>query len=455
MTRKLRDALHRIGESAPVADVDDDTWARARRARSRDRALAVAAVVAVVALVGGLVGGIVPFGPTLFDQTPVAGSATDRVPNHVWEVPEGIAEMDLELNVSGDVETDLAVGRGALAFVTYDGIPVVVDAASGDYHLLALPGLNGRLLRGDAGVRSPLTLSPDGRLLAFPWLDPDSRTEGGPMPSGVRVVDLVTGAVRTIALQGGQGVMIDSIDWSPDSGWIVWNGAPTSRWDAPSSYTTDGKLVAGRIAPGSTTSEAAPVSRDSASRYVVSDSGEVAVVATNLLIRWGGDRAARTRTRARGTFPIAAAARGADVLALRTEGGSYGYLLRAHGAAGTRALELPEEVQGADLRALGWLDDDHLLARVGPPGDALRDLAVIGVGERPTYRVVGGVDELVPEGLSVAVDLMALDHPTVERPEPDWPWSDELRSLAIGLGVAAALALLYAARWLWRRPGRR
>ena len=49
----LRDELERLGETAPVAVVPDDTWGRAQRTRRRDRALVLAAAAAFVAVVAG------------------------------------------------------------------------------------------------------------------------------------------------------------------------------------------------------------------------------------------------------------------------------------------------------------------------------------------------------------------------------------------------------------------
>jgi hypothetical protein len=66
-------------------------------------------------------------------------------------------------------------------------------------------------------------------------------------------------------------------------------------------------------------------------------------------------------------------------------------------------------------------------------------------------RLVGTVDGSVVPTLTVALDLVTADRPTVERPAPDWPWSDERRAVMVGLGVAGVLGLVYAARRL-RRP---
>jgi hypothetical protein len=68
-------------------------------------------------------------------------------------------------------------------------------------------------------------------------------------------------------------------------------------------------------------------------------------------------------------------------------------------------------------------------------------------GHRDLLIDLYGVDGSV----SVATDLMVPGHLTVERPKPDWPWSEERLSITIGLGVAAAIAVLLGLRRLWRR----
>ncbi len=72
-------------------------------------------------------------------------------------------------------------------------------------------------------------------------------------------------------------------------------------------------------------------------------------------------------------------------------------------------------------------------------------------GPASTYRIVGRTDPAVPGNLSVAVDLMTLDRPTVERPEPRLAVVG--RAQGRGRSALAALVLLGGALGAlrWRR----
>jgi hypothetical protein len=443
VTGRLREQLQRIGEAAPVAAVPGDTWARARRARRRDGLLGAAAAAAVLALLAGTVGGLPGS-----DRPPVAAGRDGGVPGHVWAVPERMAAQDNGDHWTRDeVTSDLAVGPAGAAYVMREGLPVVVGAGDGAYHLLDLPGFLGRglLERTGLGTALGLALSPDGTQLAYAWSGPAPDSDADPMPSGVRVADLRTGEVRTVRLHGGRGVMVGTIAWSPDSRWLVWSGQLTSYWTA-TSYTAHGTL-AGRIAPGATTSQPVPSPTDSATQYAVSEDGEVAAATTNALVRWTPDRTVRTPVRAGTTVPVWAGFVGERLTTLRVRDTRFIHELTGAGA-GTR---FPPGLTGQRVQPLGWLDGTHLAARTGPPDQPAGDLVLVTVGDHPAYSVVGGVDDAVPDTLTVAVDLMAPDRPTVERAEPDWPWSEERWILTVGLGLlglalVAALARLRRGR---------
>jgi hypothetical protein len=368
----LHDELQRIADRAPVADVPDDTWARARGAKKRDLALTVAGVAAVLGLLAGAIA-------WLPDQAepPVANTESLGVPDHLYAVTERMSDRDNDGSWMRDEVTDdpTVVGVGAAAWVTDQGLPVVVDAERGDYHLLDLPDFAGNNETFARGLGTPVVaLSPDGRELAYGYavFGTDAATE--PIPSGVRVVDLTTGDVREIPVAGEEGTAVSHIAWSPDGRWLAFTGVQQSYWTAESmgtsEYLDSAGPVLGRIPPGATTATVRSTRDDVP--LVVDDAGVVSF----------------------------------------------------------------------DQVSLGQVDDEISLHRAD---NELRLVPADG-SEYP----VGAVDPAIGDGLSIAVDLMPPHDPTVERPEPDWPWSEERLSITIGLGVAAAIALLLGLRRLWR-----
>jgi len=386
----LHDELQRIADRAPVADVPADTWARARGARKRDAVLAVAGITAVLALIAGAVAWL----PDRIEP-PVADTHTDSlgVPDHLYAVPQRMEARNNDDSWLRDEVTDdpTVVGIGAAAWVTSQGLPVVVDAERGDYHLLDLPDFVGNDWRLAAGLGNPvIALSPDGRELAYGYavLGPDADTE--PIPSGIRVVDLTTGELREIPVPGKQGTVISQIEWSPDGSWLAFSGTRQDTWTTKSmgSRGPDGPVL-GRVPPG--THEAQTIAAGSPQVPLsVDDEGDVQYRYDGVHV-WGD---------------------------------------------GT--------VERRDVGALGRVDDELWLVRAD---NELRLKPVDDSG----YFTVGAVEPGVGDDLSVAVDLMTPGLPTVERPKPHWPWSEERISIAIGLGVAAAIAVLLGLRRLVRR----
>lgn len=461
MTDRLREELHRIGATAPVAHVDPATWGRARRARARDLALGAAAVIAVLALVGGLAG-VLPSRVS----TPVADGSQPGVPDHIWGVPERMLSTGGDGLPSSDrVETDPAVGAGAAAWATeYGGLIVVVGAADGAYHLLRPPGyLDGlTVMMASQDGSSPVALSPDGNRLAYGWSERAPDSGDSVVASGIRVADLRTGAIRTIHLLGGRGILPTSIIWSPDGRWLGWAGLVMSQWTSGATRADD--QAAGRVAPGSTRSEDVPLPGDSNRALAITDEGTVGLLTTSSLETWDGHRSARVpvepgrlsssgsvspdgRTLAVGVGASGPVDNPADPVVASLVDLASGDLVRRTAAAGN----------GRISRVLGWVDDAHLVTLVTPLDSGRNSHNVtqrLEVISADRSDLVGEIDPNVPDTISVATDLMTLERPTVERPEPDWPWSTDRIAWTIGLGVAGALALVCGVWWLGRRRTR-
>ena len=159
---------------------------------------------------------------------PVADSSALGVPDHLYFVPNRMSERDSDDGswLRDEVEDAVTgIEVGAAAWVTYTGLPVVVDASDGDYHLLDLPDFAGNNEAFARALGTPVVaLSPDGRQLAYGYavFGPDSDTE--PIPSGVRVIDLGTGKLREIPVEGAAGTAVSRIDWSPNGSWLAFAG---------------------------------------------------------------------------------------------------------------------------------------------------------------------------------------------------------------------------------------
>lgn len=469
MTEKLREELARIGDAAPRVTVSGDVvWARGRRARRRDRLVAGAAVLSVVAMLGGL--GLVLGLPGREDAPPVSSDDVGAVPSVIHGVPERLMSSTEHMGMrwSREVaETDLAIGQASVAYVVGTfSLPVVVTAADGAYHPLALPGWYGASVAGAMlDNEQAIALSPDGLHLAWGWVD----FSGEKTTSGIRVADLVTGDVRTVTIAGGAGVAAQTIVWSPDSRWIVWRGIQARRW-GPERFSTD-KLVDGRIAPGAQTSTPARTTRASDASLAI-DSDGVASIASGE--KWKvGNRvwfdldlnglAARGAFRPSGRI-IAAGASYPEPGAVAT------FLDAGRGPEESPTLERPlaQDLDlypgGAGFEPLGWIDDDLVVGLVRPgesddPSYGVPHVVVMSAPTVPedrwTYRVVArfAEDAFPINSLTVAVDLMTLEQPTRDFPEPEWPWSDE-RKWGTAALVVVPLVLLVLVLRQRRRNGR-
>lgn len=451
--RELRDELTRIADSAPQVHVPDDTFTRGRRSLARSRAMVGVAVAASLALIGGLALG----GAFTGDRAPVA---TDRggvgVPDHLYAVPG---------HVTGNRETDLALGQAAAVFLTPSGVPVLVDAARGGYHLLDLDGL-----RSQDSDLSPvqawdpsIALSPDGRSLAWGWIDPADDARSG-VTGGIRIADLETGEVREVVPASADPVLVDHVDWSANSRWLAWTGSRIQTM-TETSLSTDGS-VAGAVPPGSDTTTITrvdgPEIRNGDELTVtgdgplaaVSDRGDLAVVSGNLLVH------GKERTRfALGDQGVADLwFQGNRVLALIHQDGDTTLAMALERADGPKRVVFTTT---GSARVLGVFASGAVaVIREHPQDEAPTRVDAIAPIEDSTEVSESALVEVDADigSLSVATDLIdetSLKHPTLTRPEPDWPWTWQRKALVfggIGLGIGA---VLLGGWWVRRRstPG--
>jgi hypothetical protein len=382
-TPRLREELQRIGDGAAIASVPVDTWTRARSARRRNLAAAVAASAASIAVVAGLA-----FGATGEDksQPPVTDPGTPGVPDRIEAVPAELTHRDGDgLPTSDAVSDDLAVGPAAVVFLAGDSIPVVIGATDGRYHLLDLPEFN----------LKAVTLSPSGELLAYS------------SKFGVRILDLTTGELRSdvdtsVMLPEGQPADVLHLDWSGpyNDGLVYAFGYPDSS----------GVANAGRILVDSNE----PFPGDSLN-------DPEAIWASNALGGFVGSGAKRAvyhdgqvhwkRGITSPGVPVALRSGVEDVYDVRRDGDSV--RMFRHDTDTDVELALPADFP-ADATVVAWLGESQLLVSDGSR------LLMVTYGDNPALTQVGD-DSSGSDQLRIATELLADGQPTVHRPEPDWP----------------------------------
>jgi hypothetical protein len=112
------------------------------------------------------------------------------------------------------------------------------------------------------------------------------------------------------------------------------------------------------------------------------------------------------------------------------------------------------EVPNDDLLVspLGWTRDDQLV--IGSRDRSSRRLATLELIVDDGTAWDGVVGLLPGTGVShveVATSLMTQDRPTVDRPEPDWPWGVERRA---AIGTVSGAVVLGLGLLLWTRRRR-
>jgi hypothetical protein len=414
------DALARTQTFSP----DPSAWDRGRRARRRTHVLAVAAAAVVLA---SLTGVVLVSAEDREAQTASTDSVVDvgvgAIPRRIDDIPSGV-----------EPAPGLAVGRGAAAFIsTSQRVPVVVTATDGVSRRLDLPGWS--------EDTQALALSPDGLRLAW--------QENGPAGATVSVLELMTGKTWSQEVHPDGGLSLRELTWSPDSVWLAWIA------------DDDGGAHVGRLRPVHAPLQMRWFVNGNIPDVAIGPDAQVVISRAGGGLFWVGGREPERLTDA---SDLGAGHFSPDgrFLALRTS---------LAGASSTVRWSDREVVthpfpdgtfDTAVVMPLGWLDDRHQVLQVWAENDAAELVVTTPqVGTSSTWRrSVGSIDGTVAGRVSLAVDLMPdLDGTSSQElthdfgdttDDPSAPLGIEL-SLFIGLAVAAAIALLLALRWLWRR----
>ncbi|GGU23270.1 WD40 repeat domain-containing protein [Nocardioides albus] len=461
--QQLRDELHRIAEAAPEAYVPADIFVRGRRAHRRSVVIAIGAISAAIAFIAGSVA----LSPTRdsAEIDPARGYAGLAVADTLYAAPTWLAESeDGRYTHADDLEQDLAIGVGAIAYVqpaedSNTAVPVVVDADDGDYHPLDLPDFIGLDPYWENGIgegfgHRPLALSTDGRQLAWAWGRGRSAPEDAPVPGGVRVADLTTGNVVEWNLATSscpatncddRGVYVSDLKWSDGGTKLLWAGSRMDRWD-DESYVP-GNAVAGVIDPGTTSATALAGIVDRViylSTWAVADDGTIA------FSDGFGSGAVQLRSPSgdatKVALPINASAgepvqfRGSELYIVTDAG-----MAPLDGSGATYARP-----NGSQIGPIGWAGDAPLITAFGNTGG----VRIVQLGTSgDDARVLIECDDAgsVVDTVSVAYALIDPDaaDPTVSRIPPIFlpPW---LKTTAFYLFIG----LIAVALWRWRRRTR-
>ncbi len=461
----LRDTLTRMADGADPAAPDPAVlWDRARRARRRADALTTAAVgLAVFALVAavGLLGSADPSRP---EPAPVPPG------------PPGIPSVVRGVDGDGglDVEDDLAVGRASVAIANPSGA-FVVTAADGEYHRLALPGYDPRAY-DDPEVRATgmvgVHLSPDGRTLVYGWHAPlpaETGQQRGLVRSGVRLVDLVSGEVETLADLGPVHRELDFLQRANGFPYLAvpfgFRWSEGGRFLAYETVWLDATVDLRRAYEfGPYQSVGSVYDTGRRERFGVNENGQGVgwtewpqMVSPNGLVGAGGfvfaERDTRRRLRELPGEGWTSGLFASGGRALLEQAGARPRLAEVALRSGT--VQFLRVDTGAPVDLLGWIGRDRALAVAGVTDLVVLDLADEAVESTVVGRVAAGE---TASTFSFATDYATPRHPTRDftespPPSPEAPPPDSagpasgldrdwlLAGLATGLLVAGLVAV--------------
>ena len=415
----LRTTFHRVADSTVPLPVDDDLWQRGRAARRRGQAFAVAAVLVLVASVGGIASLVVT---TDREARTASGEVVEggAIPRRITDIPPDL-----------DLTADLAIGRASVAFLSLTGDPVVVTATDGVPHRLALPGWN--------PARIALSLSPDGRTLAY-----QQSSDGG---TQVALLDLDTGRNTPLLVHPGDELKVDGLSWSPRGGWLAWVASAMGDLPAFAGQVRTSGEESRRVAPPANVASVA-IAEDGTSAIGRVSGGLFVSRAVDL------ERVSVETPGSAGAFSP-----DGSQLALGSSPDTSSYTLDMR-TQEVVAHPFPDGTLGESVvRPLGWMDDrlQVLLAQEmdGDGGELV--VTTPAVDDASTWRRrVGTVAPGIANSVSLAVDLLPdLDGTSSQQLTHDFgdPLAPDGRDISwmIGLGVAAAVAVLMGLRRLWRR----
>lgn len=445
----LRELLRDLGSDHPPVRIDPDTYHRGRRARRRRVALVSAAgAVAVVALGSG----IAPLVDRDVPGAPAGSLEQPAMPSRIHAVPERLASSEEDgYRWHPDVAApDLAIGTTAAVFPVNMGAVMTVSAEDGSYRGLDLPGFDEDSYSRFQGA--PVALSPDGRRLAYTW-NPDVVAATGPdgyRPSGVRILDLGTGEVRSRRIKGGYGVHTYAFSWSPDGRWLAYNLDVTTNRGGGVHGTRNFRM--GRLDTQTWRAVEVRGLPRVDTGPAVSSRGEVVTVGNGTPATWAPGRTPVVR-RIEGGEGTVGASWSPDGRRLATgswEGGLIG-LGSVERGLGVRPVDGLDP--DGSVRPLGWVGTDDVLLLHGTD-DAQQAVTAVPADVRREggRRLLDLGHHGDPAQLSLATDL--LDRPTRSYPAPDWP-ADPATVVAWSVVGALGLAVVTAGwghRLRRRRP---